>query len=92
MSGVSSFFLYLRWQRIRLQCGRPKFDPWVGKIPWRGRGNPFQYSCLENPQGQCNLADYSPWGSKESDMTEQLSAAQHKESIFEVNFKVLTLD
>ena len=21
--------------RIRLQCGRPGFDPWVGKIPWR---------------------------------------------------------
>ena len=24
-------------------------DPWVGKIPWRGHGNPLQYSCLENP-------------------------------------------
>ena len=23
------------WKRIRLQCGRPEFDPWVGKIPWR---------------------------------------------------------
>ena len=21
--------------RIHLQCGRPGFDPWVGKIPWR---------------------------------------------------------
>ena len=21
--------------RIRLQCRRPGFDPWVGKIPWR---------------------------------------------------------
>ena len=26
---------------------RHKFDPWVGKIPWRR--NPCQYSCLENP-------------------------------------------
>ena len=25
----------LRQQRIRLQCGRPGFHPWVGKIPWR---------------------------------------------------------
>ena len=25
------------------------FDPWVAKIPWRGNGNPLQYSCLENP-------------------------------------------
>ena len=34
------------------QCRRPRrhrFDPWVGKIPWRRHGNPFQYSCLKNP-------------------------------------------
>ena len=22
-------------ERIHLQCGRPWFDPWVGKVPWR---------------------------------------------------------
>ena len=27
---------------------RGRFHPWVGKIPWRGKGNPPQYSCLEN--------------------------------------------
>jgi len=32
----------------RLQCGRPGFDPWVGKIPGEGNGNPLQYSRLEN--------------------------------------------
>ena len=26
---------WLRWERICLQCGRPGFDPWIGKIPWR---------------------------------------------------------
>ena len=26
-----------------------EFKPWVGKIPWRGHGNPRQYFCLENP-------------------------------------------
>ena len=26
---------WLRCWRIHLQCGRPEFDPWVGKIPWR---------------------------------------------------------
>ena len=47
-------------------------------IPGSGRslegvnGNPVQYSCLENPHGQRSLAGYSPWGSKESDMTELL--------------------
>ena len=27
--------MWLSWERIRLQCGRPGFDSWVGKIPWR---------------------------------------------------------
>ena len=35
-------------------------------------GNLFQYSCLENPDGQRSLAGYSPWVCKESDMTERL--------------------
>ena len=26
---------WLSWYRICLQCGRPGFDPWVGKIAWR---------------------------------------------------------
>ena len=30
------------------------FNPVVGKILWR-RGNPLQYSCLENPHGQSRL-------------------------------------
>ena len=28
---------------------RHKLFPWVGKIPWRRKWNPLQYSCLENP-------------------------------------------
>jgi len=28
------------------RCG---FDPWSGKIPWRRKCNPLQYSGLENP-------------------------------------------
>ena len=27
--------LWLQCGRICLQCGRPGFNPWVGKIPWR---------------------------------------------------------
>ena len=41
--------LWLRWLRIHLQCKRPGFEPWVGKIPGEGNGNPLQYSCLGNP-------------------------------------------
>ena len=32
-----------------LQLGRPGLDPWSGKSPGEGNGNPLQYSCLENP-------------------------------------------
>ena len=49
----------------------------VGSIPESGRsggghGNPPKYSCLQNPNGQRSLVGCSPWGSKESDMTEGL--------------------
>ena len=48
----------------------------VGLIPGsrrfsrEGHSNPLQYSHLENLQGQRSLMGYSPWGLKESDMTE----------------------
>ena len=51
---------------ICLQGRRPRLDPWVGKIPGGGHGNPLQYPCLENPMDR----GYSPWGRKESDMTD----------------------
>ena len=34
----------------------------LGRSPGGGHGNPSQYSCLENPQGQRSLVGYSPWG------------------------------
>ena len=40
-----------------------------------GRGNPLQYSCLENPHGQRSLAGCNPGGHKESDVAERLSTA-----------------
>ena len=30
-----------RWVQWGLECGRPEFDPWVRKIPWRRNGNPL---------------------------------------------------
>ena len=44
--------------------------PGLERSPGGGQGNPLQYSCLENPQGHRSLAGCSPWGGKESDMTE----------------------
>ena len=44
-----------------------------GRFPAGGHGNPLQYSCLENPQGQRSLMGYSPWNHKELDTTDRLS-------------------
>ena len=38
--------------------------------PGGGKCYPLQYSGLESPRGQRSLAGYSPWGHKESHMTE----------------------
>ena len=51
--------------------------PGLESSPGGGHGNPLQYFCLENPQGQRSLVGYIPWGHKESDRTERLSRAQH---------------
>ena len=60
--------------------------PGLGKSPGGDHGNPFQYSCLENPYGQRSLVGYSPWGHKESDTTEWLSSAQHMAANNELTF------
>ena len=54
--------------------------PGMGRSLGGGHGNPLQYSCLENPHGQRSLADYRPWGHKESDKAEQLSIIQYNTS------------
>ena len=44
-------------KKIFLQCRRPEFSPWVGKIHWRGYDNPLQYSCLENSMDYHGVAE-----------------------------------
>ena len=61
-SSILGLSWWLRQWRLPLQCRSLGFDPWVGKISWGGHGNPLQYSFLENPHGQRNLVDCSPWG------------------------------
>ena len=52
-------------------AAEPGSVPGSGRSPGEENGNPLQYSCLEN--GQRILVGYSPWGHKESDMTERLA-------------------
>ena len=62
-------------------AGYPGFIPGSGRSPGEGNGYLLQYSCLENSNGQRSLAGYTPWGHKESDMTEQLSFHFHDQDI-----------
>ena len=57
-------------QMIKMQCRRPGFDPWVGKIHWIKEWLPTPVFLPGENHGQRRLADYSPWVRKESDMTE----------------------
>ena len=55
------------------QCRRHKrrgFDPWAGKIPWRRKWQPTPIFLPGKFHRQRSLASYSPWGCKESNMTE----------------------
>ena len=51
---------------------RPRFDPWVGKIPWRREWLPTPVFLPGEFHRQRSLAGYSPWGVKELDTTEKL--------------------
>ena len=51
----------LRQGRICLQCGRPRFDPWVGNIPWRREWKSTPMFLPGEFHGQRSLAGYSPW-------------------------------
>ena len=60
---------------VCLQCGRPRFNPWFGKISWRRKWQPTPVFLPRKFHGWRNLVCYSPWGCKESDTTERLHFA-----------------
>ena len=58
----------LHMTHFRLQCGRPRFHPWVGKIPWRREMLPTTVFWPRETHGL-----YGPWDCKALDTTERLS-------------------
>ena len=62
-----------RWQRICLQCRKPRFNPWVRRRKWQ----PTPVLLLGKSHGQRSLVGYSPWGHKVLDMTEWLTTTLH---------------
>ena len=82
---VVFFLFFLKWyliwrgfpgdsdgKSICLQCRRSGFNPWVWKIPWRRKWQPTPVFLPGKSHGRWSLMGYSPWGHKESDMTEWL--------------------
>ena len=83
---VDSLDLFLSWASLvaqmvkkkkkkknRVQCGSPRINPWVGKIPWRREWQPTPVFLPGEFHRQRSLAGYSPWGRKELDRTEYLT-------------------
>ena len=60
-------------QRIHLQCRRPRFDPWVKKVPWRRAWVPTLVFSPRESYRQRSLAGCRSSGHRESVMTEWLT-------------------
>ena len=52
------------------QCGRPRFNPWVGKSPGEGSGSTLRYSCLGNPM------DRGAWRATVHGVTKEADTAE----------------
>ena len=55
---------------MQVRCKSHRFDPWVGKIPWRRAWQPTPVFLPGESHGQRSLVGYSAWSCKESDTTE----------------------
>ena len=55
---------WLSGKESSCQCRRCGFDPWVLKVPWRGKWQPTPVFLPGKLHGQRSLAGYSPWGYK----------------------------
>ena len=67
---ASQVVLVVKKMPANAGCERGRFDPWVGKVPWRRAWQPTLVSLPGESHGQRSLSGYSPWGCKELDMTE----------------------
>ena len=65
-------------QKVKcLECGRPEFNPWVRKIPWRRKWQPTPVLLPEKFHGWRSLVGYSPWGCLTARHCPSLNSFQH---------------
>ena len=62
---------WLSGKECTCQCRRPGFDPQTRMIPRRKKWQPAPVFLLREYHGQRRLVDCSPWGHKESGMSNQ---------------------
>jgi len=69
--------LVAQMEKICLPCRKPGFDSWVDKTSWRRSIlQPTPVFLPGESHGQRSLVGYCPWGSHESDTTNQLTLNQ----------------
>ena len=61
-----------------MQETRVRSPGWVGKVSWRRKWQPTPVLLPGKSHGQRSMVGYSPWGRKESDMTERLHFLGHQ--------------
>ena len=66
-----------------LPSGRYRFDSWVGNMPWRRKWQPTPVFLPGKSYRQRSLAGYSPWGGKET----QLSNWAQTDTIYKEEFR-----
>ena len=75
-SDISGLPWWLSGKESPCQCRTRGFDLWVRKIPWRRKWQPTPVLLPGKFHGQRSLG-YSPWGHKESDMTDHARACTY---------------
>ena len=82
--GIGYSFQY-SWASLvaQLQCGRPRINPWVGKIPWRRESLPTPVFW---PGEFLGHGLYSSWGHKELDTTEPVLLSLSTKRQLLINF------
>ena len=61
---LKGLLCWLSGKESTCRSRRPRFDPWLRKIPWRRKWPPTPVFLPGKSHGQRNLVDYCPWSHK----------------------------
>ena len=68
-------------KRVYLLCRRPRFDPWVKKIPCRREWQPTPVFLPGKSHGWRSLVGPNPWGHEASYVTEGLKHSSPEKEV-----------